>query len=313
MIGSINDPRVADSVGSLFGGASSTIRDFVNESFDAEERRERAPREDTYTDTLVSELRNAIARSLEALGGRFRESGVDFNIEFLPVNLPVVEEFRYGADIGIRVQIHTPRVTIVKGLLLQCKRMYGPQTAPTFRELRGRGEEQCKKMLRVTPASFYLLYNGGTQEDLVDYCSVPVGMLCPPGGGRPIPDPKRRRLGTSCPFWSRSAGTVWDMGIAVLPASRLLSWSYTSQLSGRPVPIDAATVLRGCLPFGVFMVDLFASCFVGDPRESVVRIVTPPAIRDRAVPTLGLPDDEFEDFAVRNVLNITIESDNDNV
>jgi len=61
------------------------------------------------------------------------------------------------------------------------------------------------------------------------------------------------------------------------------------------------------------MVDLFASCFVGDPRESVVRIVTPPAIRDRAVPTLGLPDDEFEDFAVRNVLNITIESDNDNV
>lgn len=313
MIGTINNPLVADAVGSMFGNASSSIRDFVNESFGAEERGERPPREDTYTDSLVRELRGAISRSLEELRGRFANVGVDFNIEFTPVNLPVGEEMRYGADIGIRVDIHTPRVTLVKGLLLQCKRMYAPRNNPAFPELRGRGEEQARKMLRITPASFYLLYNGGTQEDLLDFTSIPAGMLCPMDGGGPIPNPKGQRIGSNCPYWSRSSGTNWDMGIAVLPASRVLAWSYTAQQSNRPMAVDAATVLRGCLPFGVFIVDLFASCFVGDPRESVVRIVTPPALRERAFPALGLPEADFGGFAVRNIMNITIRSDNDNL
>jgi hypothetical protein len=257
MIGIINDQRVADAVGRLFGQSSSSIRDFVNESFGAEERGERAAREDTYTDKLVVQFRGAISDTLKEFSERFRETGVSFNIEFTPVNLPVGEENRYGADIGIRVQIHTPRVTVVKGMLFQCKRIYAPRHDPKFPELRGRGEEQCKKMLQLTPASFFLLYNGGNQRDLINYSSVPNGMICPVGDDGRIPYPIRQSLGENCQNWQESGASDWDMGIAVLPATRLLAWSYTAKTSGRPIPIDAATVLRGCLPFGVFMVDLF--------------------------------------------------------
>lgn len=305
MIGNIADPRIADAVGSLFGNASGAVRENVNESFDAEERGERATREDSYTEDIVRIMRRTINNWLEEYGRRVSELGVDIAVEFTPSQLPVKDETEYGADIGIRATIRTPRVVILKGMLIQCKRMYGPLSNPSFPELRGRGERQARSMLRMTPASFYMLFNAGDQGTLLNYTSVPGGTLCPYDSFELIRSSKREEIGSNCPYWMRSSGSIWDLGVAILPASRVLALSAASQLSGSPIPVDASTILRGCLPFGVFMVDLFASCFVGDPRDSIVRLVTPPALRNN-YPAVGLTDSDFDDFAVRYYLDVSI-------
>lgn len=304
MLGMINDPRAAMEIGTLFGGAANDLRDRCSESHAAEERGERGTREDSLTDELVHIMRVAISRRLDELGTRLRQTGVDASIEFGPTNMPVTEETQYGADIGIRTIIRSRDVVVVKGLLVQCKRMYR-RKCPAYPELSGRGEQQAKDMLRITPASFFMLFNSGSQEDLLDMTSMPIGTLCPMDEGQ-IPPEKRRSIGRSCSYWGRSAGGLWDLGVAVLPAARVLALSAGSASKGRSFPNTADRVLPGCLPLGVFMVDLFASCFVGDVREEVVRLVTPPALRDEPLPVTGVVRPDFAGFAVRHYLKMEI-------
>jgi hypothetical protein len=161
-------------------------------------------------------------------------------------------------------------------------------------------------MLRVTPASFFMLFNSGSQRDLLNLTSIPVGTICPMDGSSSIATEKRARIGSSCPVWEASAGSIWDLGIAIIPAARVLALSAAAKSRGALFPTSVDIILRGGLPFGVFMVDLFASCFVGDVREEVVRIVTPPKLRDSMFPLTGLTDNEFDGFAIRNYIDIEI-------
>ncbi|HFD86442.1 MAG TPA: hypothetical protein ENJ35_02070 [Gammaproteobacteria bacterium] len=135
--------------------------------------------------------------------------------------------------------------------------------------------------------------------------SIPVGTLCPMDDGQ-IPADKRRYIGHNCPYWARSAGSLWDLGVAVLPAARVLSLSAGCAAKGRAFPTGADRLLPGCLPLGVFMVDSFASCFVGDVREEVVRLVTPPTLREEQLPVTGLLRPDFAGFAVRHYLKVEI-------
>ncbi len=178
MIGMIKDPRVGMGIGDLFGGVACDLRDRASESRHAEELGERGYREDSLTDELVHKMRGAISRRLETISDQFRQVGFETSIEFTPTNLPVSEETRYGADIGIRTVIRTNDIVIVKGMLIQCKRMY-QRPVLSYPELRGRGEQQAKDMLRITPASFFMLFNFGQQADLLDLTSIPIGTLCP--------------------------------------------------------------------------------------------------------------------------------------
>jgi hypothetical protein len=305
MVGNITDPRVADVVGQVFGAASHDVRKSADASIAAETRGERGTREDSYTDRLIDRMRSAIRARLEELSANLSNSGVTVDVRFTPTNLPVGDEFTYGADIGIRVRIQTQDFLTVKGVLVQCKRMYGPKTVPTFAEIRERGEDQARKMLRVTPASFFMLYNFGDQQDLLAVAGIPTGMVCPGESGGPVPNPVRSQPGR-CVVWGGSSGTIWDMGIAVTPASRILALSASAAKRGVPMPIEADQILRGALPLGCFVTDLLASCFVGDVRAEVVRLVTPPAERDAAPASVGLPRDDFAGFAVRQYMDVTI-------
>lgn len=97
------------------------------------------------------------------------------------------------------------------------------------------------------------------------------------------------------------------MGIAVLPAACVLSLSASAAAAGTRLTTDASRMLRGCIPFGVFTVDFFAFCFVGDPREEVVRLVTPPRLREEMFPVTGLPARTgFEGFAIRHYIDIEV-------
>lgn len=308
MIGYVPDPRLSIAVGNAFGQAASKIRTRASESVRAEEDRgERSTREETYTDELINLMRDSIRAQIETAASSFLAGGGRSSIEFESASLPVLDETRFGVDIGLRVTIRTSTAIVVKGILIQCKRMYGPQSSPTYPRLRDDGETQARRMLRLTPASFFVLFNFGSQIDLLDWASVPAGMLCPVDDRPFIPADKREQIGNACPHWARTEGSIWDLGISVLPASRVLSISAASRMASTPFPVEAPLILRGCLPLGMFIVDLLASCFVGDPREEVVRLVTAPRLRERFVSVTGLsahPD--FEGFAVRHYIDVTI-------
>lgn len=305
MIGVVNDARVAAAVGSIFGSAAADIRARSTESAAAEEYGERATAEPSYTDEFVHQLRSGMARRLEQVTGDLMQRGANVRIEFHATNLPVGEETQFGADIGIRTTIHSDDAVLVKGVLFQCKRLYGPSSHPSYPEIRGRGEHQAKNMLRVTPASFFMLYNFGTQQQLLNWSSIPTATLCPMDR-MPIPITSAGIV-DDCEIWKNSDGGMWDMGIAILPAARVLSMSVAAAASGTPLPVAAERILRGCIPLGVFVVDFLAGCFVGDMREEVVRLVTAPRRRDELFPRTGLVrPGEFDGFAVRHLIDLEI-------
>lgn len=307
MIGIFGNPQVAVEVGGIFGTTAQEIRDRANFSSRAEEEGgERSAREDSYTDEFVYRMRSKIAGSLNDLSRRLSNTGTKVEINFHTTNLPTMEENRYGADIGLRITFRTNQAVLVKGILIQCKRMYQPASNPSYPELRGRGEKQTKDMLRITPASFFMLFNYGEQSDLLNMSSIPVGTVCPIEGGDFISSPKRNRIGASCPVWKNSKGSIWDMGIAMLPASRVLAMSSRAASQRKNLPVDARTILRGCLPLGVFITDIVGSCLVGDVREEVVRIVTPPEQREQAFSLMGLTQTDPDNFAVRHYIDLVV-------
>lgn len=183
MIGVVNDPRVAAAVGQILGGAAADIRARGNDSASAEEYGgERATAEPSYTDEFVYQFRHGVAIRLEHITSELRDRGANIRIEFHATNLPVGEESRFGADIGVRTTLRSDDAVLVKGALFQCKRLYGPSSRPSYPELRGRGEQQAKDMLRMTPASFFMLYNFGTQRQLLNWASIPTATICPMDG-----------------------------------------------------------------------------------------------------------------------------------
>jgi hypothetical protein len=307
MLGIFGDPSVAVEVGALFGGAAADIRGRGNRSLEAEEQGERATIEPSYTDALLDQIRGGITERLSGLTQRLSNAGVNVEIEFHATNLPVSEETRYGADIGIRTTLRTPDAEIVKGILVQCKRLYGPASKPSYKELPGRREKQAKDMLRITPASFFMLHNFGKQEDLLNWSSVPIGTICPVEKSMMIPAPVLTNIGDQCSAWANSSGGIWDMGIAMLPATRVLALSTPASIRGAKIPYDVQTILRGCLPLGVFVADLLGACFVGDVREEVVRIVTPPNLR--APPIVPTALFAFDHYAVRHHIDLVVSTE----
>jgi hypothetical protein len=304
MFGIFGDPIVATEVGGVFGSAAGDIRGRANRSIDAEEQGERATREDSYTDEFVDQMRGSISEKLSGLAQRLSNTGIKVEIDFHATNLPVSDETGYGADIGIRATLRTPEAEVTKGILVQCKRMYGPASNPSYKELPGRGEKQAKDMLRITPASFFMLHNFGSQRDLLNWSSVPTSTLCPMDKEGTIASLKRVRIADQCPIWAVSTGGIWDMGISMLPATRVLALSTSAASRGAKLPHNVSIILRGCLPLGVFMADLLGACFVGDVREEVIRIVTPPKLRQP--PTIPTALFAFDNYMVRHHINLTV-------
>lgn len=302
MLGSLNDPRVATAVGNALGRASQIVREHRNASARDERLGERAREETADTADLCRDLKGAIANEVERLTSNVLGGGRRVSIEFYPTNLPVGDENRSGADIGVRVYVRTPRFSITKGALFQCKRMYGElPRRRSYQEIAGRGEKQAEDMLKLTPASFFLLFNSGDSRELLSLAGQPLIACCPAMCERLPKD-----LPWPCDCLFQGNNSAFDMGIAVLPASRVYAASREAHEHGGKISTRIEDILPGSLPFGVFMVDLLASCFVGDVREDIVRLTTPPALRDARA--TGLPNIDPRDFPIRHFLDIGIEA-----
>jgi len=279
MIGTITNRNVAVEVGQAFGEASGAVRERLHRAAAREAEGQAATREDTFTDDLADALDRVIADRLEQLSETLSTSGSNVRIEFESTKAPQGEEADFGLDLGVRVIIETPGYAAQKAILVQCKRMYGVGNAGTFPKLRGDGEDQAKKMLEVTPASFFFLFNGGDEHDLLEMMASATLL--------PWDEPFR---------WfhlPRVHPDYFDPGVAVLPAARVLAMSEASLASKTSLPIGARDVLAGSVPLGHFIAGLFAPCFVGDVRTPILQLATPPKDRqeirglDAQVPELG--------------------------
>lgn len=305
MFGPFNDPRVAVGIGGVFGEASRRVEERRRRSMRRRERQGTSDRrEESDTDDLIDDFETAINAGIGDVHGQFVSDGVRMDVEFHPTNV-AGEERRYGADFGVRLHIEGPNYNISKGVLFQCKRMYGPEAAPTFDELRGRGEEQARKMLSVTPASFFLLFNGAPAETVARWIKPPAGLYPFYREFGPFPFPWRefwRYIELRDPPLPR-----WNTGVMVLPASRVYAESRVCRQQGSLLPLDAEHWIAGSLLLGVFMADAFGSCFVGGVRASVLRIVTPPTLRDLALD--GVADFEPSMLPVKSLMNMIVRGD----
>lgn len=279
MIGTITNRNVAVEVGQAFGEASGAVRERLDRAAAREAEGQAATREDTFTDDLADALDRVIADRLEQLSEKLSNSGSNVRIEFGSTKTPQGEEADFGLDLGVRVIIESPGYTAQKAILVQCKRMYGVGNAGTFPKLRGDGEDQAKKMLEVTPASFFLLFNGGSEHELLELMASATLL--------PWDEPY---------LWfhhPRIHRDYFDPGVAVLPATRVLAMSEAAKASNGQMPVGARDVLAGSVPLGHFIAGLFAPCFVGDVRTPVLQLATPPSFRDEIggldaeVPELG--------------------------
>jgi len=282
MIGTIRNPRAVSTVAESFGLAARRARERGNRSVERELRGERAFSEPGYTENLLEDLDLSIRTELDRIeidGLRVVSTGFNF---------PVRDETEYGADIGVRVDIETPGYVVSKALLFQCKRRYADNGFP---EIRGRGEDQAKNMLSVTPASFFLLFNSGTQRELAELAWGSLHRSAEWFWGRP---------------WHEfeAGGSAFDLGIAVIPASRILGLSNGAGfLDQTRLPTDPSTILSGAVPFGIFMADMVCSCLVGDPRPMVVQLVTPPKDARAAADEVGA---SFFDFHIQRYMHIRL-------
>lgn len=309
MVNGLQDLRIAVVLGTLFGRVSEALRRDLGlaagdggQHIGSEPFGRALAGKGCLTSPLDAMRSHTLAQA-RRLGNKLA-GGLNLRVEMFPSEgaLPCGDDDD-GADLGIRVQIVSPRFNLTKAALFRCQAMQGAPDAPTYAGLSARDAEQ---LLRVSPAAFYLLVNRGEQPRLYDLAGVPVSTVCPVGPW-PIPIEEAERIGSQCPIWADTGGTLWDLGLAVLPAARVFGLRRGGEANDA-IPVDAAEVLRGCLPFGAFLVDLMGSCFVGDPRASVVQLVTPSARPGGPPPIDDAPVPRPAPFPVRLLLDIRVTS-----
>lgn len=287
MIGSIDDPRVLTRIGRACGKAAEAVRDRLTKAARKEAEGQSGPREEAETGNLADAI-DALGEGLTA-GLNSDEPAADgrqVRITFSTEKAPQREENLFGLDLGIRVIIETPGYSAQKAILVQCKRMSGLGADGKFKKLRGDGERQARDMLSITPASFFFLFNSGDPDELLQMI-------------RSLHPLFRWRLERRPWLWS-----YFDPGITVLPAARVLAMAEGAKAEGKRIPIDAAKVLAASVPFGEFIVGLFAPCLVGDVRLPLLQLATPPKRRGEItgglevdVPPLGsLQPNRFFEF-----------------
>lgn len=263
-------------VGAAFGDVARNVNDRMLRAHGREESGQASTREEVFTEQVQDDFDELVKERLAALSDRYAETGSNVSIKFEATKAPQGEESGFGLDLGIRVIIETTGYSTQKAILVQCKRMFGVGGSGTFPKLRDDGAEQARKMLEVTPASFFFLFNAG------DPCKL-LEMM---------------RSATLLPWdepfeWFHLLLPYFDPGIAVLPAARVLAMSEAATAAKTKLPIKAEDVLAGSIPLGHFIAGVFAPCFVGDPRMPIIQLATPPADRadvsglDATVPELG--------------------------
>ena len=196
----------------------------------------------TLTDLLYEDYLSEGPR-LFRLMSALEHNGLHIEVEGRVMNIP--EEAEFGADLGVVLQLQTDELTVEKATLLQAKRLSLSGDNAGYNDLlTPHARRQARRMLRVTPASFFILYN--------------------PFAGRPVKD---REFAEEFPHRTRVNFLHPDVrvGIMVLPVMTQI---------GLGVPSSVERVTPYTLPFTNFFVDDFLQCKVGDGRRRTIQIAS---------------------------------------
>ncbi len=209
-----------------------------------------------------------------------------------------IPESKIGADLGIVLNVDGKDYQVQKVIIVQSKKGFYERGRISYRELirkkkgRIKGVKQAKKMLKITPAAFFFLYNSSdileldlyrlllqdhfyksknivskellenflcNIEDLFHFSRINKEWRKYPFSFLPFPIFPSQYFQEK--FWERKRKSY--AGILVLPATKISS--IKKNLDG-----TLETLLPSCINFTDFMVDFFLTCFVGDQRKRVI-------------------------------------------
>lgn len=205
-------------------------------------------------------------------------------------------EKKVGSDLGIVLNILGYNYQVQKAIIVQSKKGFYEKGRILYKELikkeRGKikGIKQAKKMLEITPSSFFFLYNNSDFQGLDIYEPILQQHFFKSKKifSEKLLKDKDLYLDDIFRFLFRNKkipidifsfpiitgqylkDRMWEQerksysGIFVLPASKI--GSIKENLDG-----TLETLLPSSLCFADFMVDLFLPCFVGDCREDVIK------------------------------------------
>jgi hypothetical protein len=227
----------------LFDHISWGIADFIKRSHEIQDN---LAGEEYITGKLVEKINlynDEEKQKWRDIQGKFKEIGLDVNLKGRSNGK--LSESKIGADLGIVLKVDGNDFEMEKAILVQAKKAYVDGQEVVYKELFKelnrdgkkviKGVEQAEKMLRITPASFFFLYNSSEILNLNNYEESIIKHLS-------------------------------YIGILVLPAIQIASIKNNkNKILG-----SLETLLPYCVCFSDFMVNYFLSCFVGDKRKGVL-------------------------------------------
>jgi hypothetical protein len=225
----------------LFDDFSRDIANFIKRSHEIQDN---LAYEDYITGKLVERINQyKKRRKWRNIQKEFKRNGLKVDLKArINRRLP---ESKIGADLGIVLKVDGNDFKMEKAILVQAKKAYVDGQKVVYKELFKelnrdgqkviKGVKQAEKMLKITPASFFFLYNSSEILNLNNYEESIIKHLS-------------------------------YIGILVLPAIQIASIKNNkNKILG-----SLETLLPYCVCFSDFMVDYFLSCFVGDKRKGVL-------------------------------------------
>jgi hypothetical protein len=208
-----------------------------------------------------------------------------------------INENKIGADLGIILNVTGDNIEIEKAILVQAKKAKKNNNYISYPELKlkKRGKDQAQKMLCITPASFFFLYN---PEDICEnkeykkllnehYFRIFLKTI-----KEEYLDYKLWKIFISRyddflffpffrfsphPFFPIRRVCGWYAGIMVLPATNITAIKDLKN-------VNLEDFLPDCVCFADFMVDYFLSCYVGDTRKEVlIKAGINPDLKDQII------------------------------
>jgi hypothetical protein len=216
-----------------------------------------------------------------------------------------INENKIGADLGIILNVTGDNIEIKKAILVQAKKAKKNNNYISYPELKKRGKDQAQKMLRITPASFFFLYN---PEDICKDDKYKL-LLQDHSFRTSFKTIKKEDLDevihlykhyrrelyylwkelislndaflffpfSPHPFFPIRRVCGWYAGIMVLPATNITAIKDLKN-------VNLEDFLPDCVCFADFMVDYFLSCYVGDTRKRVlIKAGINPDLKDQII------------------------------
>lgn len=296
------DPEVAYSIGYVFGIASEKIRERRERSLKRASIGMSEYREETDMNSLIDAFETSVKDVVDDVVRQSAGGKASINVEF-HANRVASEEQINGADFGVRLHAESSSYNISKAILFQCKRVYMIDRGRSIVKLNDKdARNQAERMLNMTPASFFMIFSSEPCRKVLDWNRIPFWSWLQWDELRVRPPSRFAKRGDR--DFLAAFAAMMSTGVMILPAARVYG-EARGRGKGRKGSRSAEYWLSDAVPLGVFMASALGACFVGDVREDILRIVTPPKLRK-----VYENEDDASMFSVQRIMDIFVRQGN---